>query len=129
MAPPALDRGGYICGRPILGRSPELARSLGNAAFGQTIRHDHRMGSAKDKPRKRRHSLPKVPKYEEPNTLPLPGLTGNSELGDTSGRFGHGSDGKEHHAPGLVGRTFLKVLGMRRRDPEAEDPVARRKED
>jgi len=93
------------------------------------IRHDHGMGSANDKPRKRRHPLPKVPKYEEPNTLPLPGLTGNSALGDTSGRFGHGSDGKEHHAPGLVGRTFLKVLGMRRRDPETEDPVARRKED
>jgi hypothetical protein len=80
------------------------------------------MGSADDKPRKRRHPLPKVPKYEEPNTLPLPGLTGNSGLGDTSGRFGHSADGKEHHPPGSVGRAFLRMLGMRRRDPEIEDP-------
>ena len=85
------------------------------------------MGAANDKPRKRRHPLPKVPKYEEPNTLPLAGLTGDSGLGDTSGRFGHGSDRKEHHAPGFAGRTFLKMLGMRRRDPEAEDPPVRRK--
>jgi hypothetical protein len=85
------------------------------------------MGAANDKPRKRRHTLPKVPKYEEPNTLPLAGLTGSDGLGDTSGRFGHGSDGKEHRAPGIVGRTFLKMLGMRRRDPETEDPGTRRK--
>jgi hypothetical protein len=84
------------------------------------------MGSADDKPRKRRHPLPKVPKYEEPNALPLPGLTGDSGfLGDQSGRFGHGSDGKEHHGPGVVGRVFLRVLGMRRRDPENEEPVTR----
>ena len=85
------------------------------------------MGSANDKPRKRRRPLPKVPKYEEPNTLPLPGLTGDSGLGNTSGRFGHGSDGKEHHAPGRAGRALLRVLGMRRRDPEAEDAVTRDK--
>jgi hypothetical protein len=85
------------------------------------------MGSANDKPRKPKHPLPKVPKYEEPNTLPLPGLTGNSGLGDASGRFGHGSDGKDHHAPGLAGRALLKLLGMRRRDPEPDDPAAREK--
>ena len=86
------------------------------------IGHDHCMGSANNKPRKPRHPLRKVPKYEEPNTLPLPGLTGDSGLGDTSGRFGHGSDGKEHHAPGFAGRAFLRLLGMRRKDPETEDP-------
>jgi hypothetical protein len=86
------------------------------------------MGSADDKPRKRRRPLPKVPKYEEPNTLPLPGLTGGSELGESSGRFGHGSDGKEHHAPGRAGRAFLTLLGMRRRDP-AENPVDREEKD
>ena len=92
-------------------------------AFAHIFGHDHHIGSANDKPRKAGHPLQKVPKYEEPNTLPLPGLTGNSGLGDTSGRFGHGSDGKEHRAPGLVGRAFLRMLGMRRRDPETEDPV------
>ena len=91
------------------------------------VRHDHHMGSANDKPRKAKHPLPKVPKYEEPNTLPLPGLTGSNGPGDTSGRFGHGSDGKDHHAPGFAGRAFLRMLGMRRRDPETEDPVSRRK--
>jgi hypothetical protein len=78
------------------------------------------MGSANDKPRKPRRPLPKVPKYEEPNTVPLPGLTGNDGSVDASGRFGHGSDGKEHGAPGSIGRLFLRVLGMRRRDPGVE---------
>jgi hypothetical protein len=82
------------------------------------IGHDDGMGSADDKPRKKRHPLPKVPKFEEPNSFPIPGLTGDSGLDDQSGgRFGHGSDGKEHHWPGLAGRTLLRVLGMRRRDP------------
>jgi hypothetical protein len=82
------------------------------------------MGSANDKPRKRIRPLPKVPKYEEPNTLPLPGLTGNSGLEDASGRVGHCSDGRQSGAPGLLGRAFLTLLGMRRRDPETEGPVA-----
>jgi hypothetical protein len=75
------------------------------------------MGSADDKPRKQKHPLPKVPKYEEPNTFPIPGLTGSSGVAEPSGRFGHGSDGKVHHWPGLAGRALLRVLGMRRRDP------------
>jgi hypothetical protein len=87
------------------------------------------MGSEDDKPRKRRRPLPKVPKYEEPNTLSLPGLTGESAMGQPPGRFGHGSDGKEHHRPGLVGRAFLKMLGMRQRHPEEEHTVTREHED
>jgi hypothetical protein len=89
------------------------------------------MGSANDKPRKRKRPLPKVPKYEEPNTLPLAGLTGSSGLGDASGRVGHGSDGKRHGAPGSVGRAFLRLLGMRRRDPDRdnEDSAARDESD
>jgi hypothetical protein len=84
------------------------------------------MGSAGDKPRKRRHPLPKVPKYEEPNTLPLPGLTGGGVGGGPGtepGRFGHGADGKEHGRLGLAGRAFLRTLGMRRRDPEGDGPT------
>jgi len=87
------------------------------------------MGSDDDKPRRPRHPLRKVPKYEEPNTLSLPGLTGESGFGQSSGRFGHGSDGKEHHRPGLAGRAFLKVLGMRQRHPEDDQPVTREHED
>jgi hypothetical protein len=87
------------------------------------------MGSEDDKPRKRRRPLPKVPKYEEPNTLSLPGLTGESAMGQPPGRFGHGSDGEEHHRPGLVGRAFLKMLGMRQRHPEEEHTVTREHED
>jgi hypothetical protein len=83
------------------------------------------MGSANDKSRKQRHPLPKVPKYEEPNDLTLAGLTGGSGHAGESGRFGHGSDGKEHHTPGVIGRSFLWVLGMRRRDPRTADQVTR----
>jgi hypothetical protein len=64
-----------------------------------------------------------VPKYETPNTLPFPGLTGESPFGQSSSRFGHGSDGKEYGRPGLIGRGFLRVLGMRQRRSEAEGPV------
>jgi hypothetical protein len=82
------------------------------------------VGSADDKPRKRRHPLRKVPKYETPNTLSFPGLTGESEFGQPPGRFGHGSDGKEYGKPGLIGRGLLRVLGMRQRRAEVEGPVA-----
>jgi hypothetical protein len=95
------------------------------------IGHDGYVGSADDKPRKRRHPLRKVPKYETPNTLPLPGLTGESEFGQSSSRFGHGSDGKEYGRPGLIGRGFLRILGMRQRGAAAErsvTPEAREKE-
>lgn len=81
------------------------------------------MGSADDKPRKRRHPLRKVPKYETPNTLTFPGLTGDSGFGQSSSRFGHGSDGKEYGRPGLIGRGFLRVLGMRQRGAEVEEPL------
>jgi hypothetical protein len=101
-------------------RRPDVANRRGTPLSHTFIRHDDHMGSANDKPRKRRHPLPKVPKYEEPNTLPLPGLTGNGGSGDASGRFGHGSDGKEHHPPRSAGRAFLRMLGMRRKDPEKD---------
>ena len=71
------------------------------------------MGSAGDKPRKQRRRLAKVPKYEEPNSLPAQGLTGSS--GDVyGGRYGHSAD---HHSPndkpGRFGAFVLHVLGMK----------------
>jgi hypothetical protein len=69
------------------------------------------MGSSGDKPRKPRHPLPKVPKYEEPNSLPLPGLGGGGDVG--SGRFGHGSGHKHPGKPGRAGTFLLRMLGMR----------------
>jgi hypothetical protein len=97
----------------------------GATSFG----HDGDVGQADDKPRKRRNPLRKVPKYETPNTLPLPGLTGESEFGRSSGRFGHGSDGKEYGRPGLIGRGFLRVLGMRQRRAGVEGPVTAESEE
>jgi hypothetical protein len=72
------------------------------------------MGSSGDKPRKPRHRLAKVPKYEEPNNLPLPGLGGSGEPG--YGRFGHGSDHKHPGKPGRAGTFLLRMLGMRNKE-------------
>ena len=82
------------------------------------IRHNLVMGSADDKPRKPRHPLAKVPKYEEPNSMPLQGLGGGSGFGLRFGRFGHGSDGKKHHRPAWPGRFLLWLLGMRPKEPK-----------
>jgi hypothetical protein len=69
------------------------------------------MGSAGDKQRKPRRRLAKVPKYEEPNDLPLPGLGGGGG-GQGNGRFGHGSDHKHPKKPGRAGTFVLRMLGM-----------------
>jgi hypothetical protein len=71
------------------------------------------MGSAGDKARKPKRRLGKVPKYEEPNTFPAPGLTGSSNAVFGS-RYGHSSD---HHQPvkepGRFGSFVLRCLGMK----------------
>jgi hypothetical protein len=77
--------------------------------------HDSGMGSSGDKPRKPKHPLAKVPKYEEPNELPLPGLGGGGGLG--LGRFGHGSDRHHGESPGRVGTFVLRILGKHQRGP------------
>jgi hypothetical protein len=69
------------------------------------------MGSAGDKPRKPRHHEPKVPKYEEPNDLPLPGLGGTART--EPARFGHSSDHHQPSTPGKAGSFLLRVLGKR----------------
>jgi hypothetical protein len=49
------------------------------------------MGSAGEKPRRQKRRLAKVPKYEEPNSLPAQGLTGSSG-GVYGSRYGHSAD-------------------------------------
>ena len=75
--------------------------------------HDGDMGEAGNKPRKPRRRLDKVPEFEEPNTLSLPGLTGATQFGVRDGRFGHGSDGKHPGMPGRAGLLLLRLLGRR----------------
>ena len=60
----------------------------------------------KEAPRKRRHKLDKVPKYEEPNRAE--GFTGGS-----FGRVGHSSDGHHTGKPGRAGSYVLRLLGRR----------------
>jgi hypothetical protein len=71
------------------------------------------MGRAGSKPRKPKRRLGKVPKYEEPNTFPAPGLTGSS--GEVFGsRYGHSADHHhEENQPGRFGSFVLRVLGMK----------------
>ncbi len=65
------------------------------------------MGSKGSARRKPRRSLPKVPKGETANTIPLTGLGGGAQ--SETGRLGH-----EHHRnPGRFGRALLKALGLK----------------
>jgi hypothetical protein len=70
------------------------------------------MGSSGDKPRKQRRRLAKVPKYEEPNTFPAPGLTGSSGPAFGS-RYGHSADHHSQKEPGRFGAFILRCLGMK----------------
>jgi len=76
------------------------------------------MGSDGDTPRKPKHRLGKVPRYEEPNELPLPGLGGGGGLG--LGRSGHGTE-RRPLQPGRAGRLLLRVLGRRPKEPGQEE--------
>jgi hypothetical protein len=76
------------------------------------------MGSADDRPRKQRHPLTKVPKYEEPNALPIPGFGSDNSFGVRYGRFGHGSDGRRPRRPNVVARSLLRILGVRTEEHE-----------
>ncbi len=80
------------------------------APVGQTVA----VGSAGDKPRKRRRRLAKVPKYEEPNTLPAAGLTGSGDAVFGS-RYGHSADHHGHKEPGGFGSFVLRLLGLKQK--------------
>jgi len=75
------------------------------------------MGSKSGKSRKSSSHLPKVPKYEEPNNIPLAGLGGGAATG--SGREGHSSDHHHNKEPGSAGKWLLRTLGLR---PKGETP-------
>lgn len=71
------------------------------------------MGSKGSKSRKARQPLPKVPKGEVPNTIPLTGLGGGAQ--SETGRLGH-----EHHdGPGRFGKGFLRMLGLKPKGGQA----------
>ena len=74
------------------------------------------MGTAGDKPRKPRHRMARVSKYEDTSGNPLAGLTGSSSA---SAGPGSGS-GPAHERPGVgkVGTFFLWCLGRRKRRSE-----------
>ena len=91
---------------PAAGRGPPRWPPV---HLGQT---EH-MGSAGEKPRKQKQRLAKVPKYEEPNSLPAQGLTGSSG-GVYGSRDGHSAD---HHGswkpPGRFGALILRMPGQK----------------
>jgi hypothetical protein len=60
-----------------------------------------------------------VPKYEEPNEIPLAGLGGGAATG--VGRFGHSSDHHEVKEPGWAGTLLLRLLGRRPKDPDPNE--------
>ncbi len=72
------------------------------------------MGRANDKPRKPRRRLRKVPKYEEPNSIPAAGLTGSSG-GSFGSRYGHSADHHHQKTPGRLGAFFLRWLGLKQK--------------
>ena len=53
-----------------------------------------------------------MPKYEEPNTFPAPGLTGSSGAAFGS-RYGHSADHHPQKEPGRFGAFILRCLGMK----------------
>jgi len=70
------------------------------------------MGSKGSKPHKDQGHLPKVPKYEEPNTMPLAGLS--AQEGPHPGRLGHSAGGHRGGSePGRFGRLLLRMLGRK----------------
>lgn len=94
---------------------PRRVAAATRQALPGRIRHDVAVGSKGDKPRKPKRRLPKVPKYEEPNTLPFRGLGGGATTGP--GSLGYGGDHQHSHEPGRAGKALLWLLGRRPKEP------------
>jgi hypothetical protein len=70
------------------------------------------MGTSGDKPRKLRHRMAKVPKYEEVSNIQLAGLAEDNS--STSGtRLGHATPHGRSEDLGRFGRFVLKCLGRK----------------
>jgi hypothetical protein len=107
---------GAECERISRAGRPRVRTGQRRAAIGRIVAICAKlepMGRAGEKPRKPKRRLAKVPKYEEPNTFPAPGLTGSS--GEVFGsRYGHSAD--HHHGqeePGRFGSFILRLLGKK----------------
>ena len=81
------------------------------------------MGASGDKPRKLRHRMAKVPKYEETNNIQLAGLAENS-TSVAGTRLGHSTAKGRSQNLGRVGALVLWCLGRRRKQQveEIEQP-------
>ena len=78
------------------------------------------MGTDGEKNRKPKHPLPKVPRYEEPNSIHLAGLSEGTG-GPFGSRLGHAAAHARSQDLGRFGRFVLRLLGRRTRaDVEAE---------
>jgi hypothetical protein len=78
------------------------------------------MGSAGDKPRKRRFKEPKVPRGAEANNIHLAGLSNDSTVGGESHRLDHEkAHGRSDTMNGFQ-RGFLRMLGRKPKHPELE---------
>ncbi len=100
-----------------------LSSAVDRGSTDRWIGHDVAVGSEGDKPRKPKHRLPKVPKYEEPSALPAPVLGAGATTG--SGPTGHGGNHQHSHDAGRAGKALLWLLGRRRKDPEPDPAEAR----
>ena len=88
--------------------------SARDGAWRVPVGHDRAMGSSGSKPRKKTKHLAKVPKYEEPNSIPTPGSGSGGGAGSgENARYGHSSDHYKDKEPGAAGKWFLKILGQK----------------
>ena len=79
------------------------------------------MGTEGNRPRKPKHRLAKVSKYEEPNNLHLAGLSSDSG-GAFGSRLGHATARTRSEDLGRVGRFVLRCLGRPTNEvPQSKD--------